>query len=335
RIPAIIWELSGTKIITMEVFEGVWLSEVFTGKAAIPDNFNAAGTATAIVQLFLRQIFIDGFFHADPHPGNIILLPNGQIGLIDFGIIGVMNSEFKRNMMELLSKISERDTEGAFHAVVKIVKPPKDVDLGKLQKEYEDNLNTWYNGLDIPTLDFHEKTATSLLLSNIVSLQKNKITLPNVVAQFYRCIILLESVALSLNPDKSIFSELEFFFDGYRQDIMRKTFSLSGLWKVVQSYQKMFFYLPGKLESLFNKFTQDELEVRPYVDNIFKAFLAFLNVLSFSLFVAVVVLLIMRLFRPSTMEEIRGWNTFLVIFFVFLGGVVTRFLRRYISIEFR
>lgn len=334
-VPQIIWELSTDTVLTMEIFEGVWLSDIFKGKAEIPEMFDARETSSEIVQVFLKQIFIDGFFQADPHPGNIILLPTGRIGLIDFGIVGIMDSSFKRNMLELLSKIGERDTEGAFNAILKIIKPPRDVDIGMLKKEYEDNLNKWYNGLDIPILDFHEKTAAKLLLSNIQSLQRNKITLPHVVVQFYRCVILLESVALSLNPSGSIFAEMNRFFEEYKKAQLAEKTSVAGIIETLRKYTRLFLFLPEKIEVLLEKITQTDLDFKPYVNNVFKAAVTFLNLVSYLAFAACIVLAVMKIFGIRAGGPVLETHAVEYIFYTLGIGLLARFFRRFISIEFR
>src|SRR5262249_2537728 len=157
----------------------------------------------------------------------------------------------------------------------------------------------WYNGLEIPTLDFHEKTVTKLLLANISSLQKNKITLPNVVVQFYRCIILLESVALSLNPNKSIFDEIEYFFKDYEFNIVVEKLSLAGRIQTIKHYIKLFIGLPEKLELLLNKATSADLNIQPYVNNFLKVVLFVLNTISYLSFAAFFFVLFMKITNPD------------------------------------
>jgi predicted unusual protein kinase regulating ubiquinone biosynthesis (AarF/ABC1/UbiB family) len=237
-------------------------------------------------------------------------------------------------MLELLQQISARDAEGAFNAVLKIIKPPRDIDIASLKKEYEDNLNVWYNGLDIPTLDFHEKTVTKLLMSNIASLQKNKITLPNVVVQFYRCIILLESVALSLDPQKTILSEIEYFFRDYEFNIIMEKISIRGRIKTIKNYVRFFLTLPEKLEALLTKTLTADLNVRPYINNFFKGVLMVLNTVSYLLLGIGAVVVFMKIFNPG-MQQIWNFNVGLVILYLFSAGLLLRLVKRHISIEFR
>ena len=82
-IPQVFWEYSAPRVLTIEYMVGQGLREALSrlSRRSPPHCVN-------LYKVFLKQIFEDGFFHADPHPGNLLFLPDGRIGLLDFGIVG-------------------------------------------------------------------------------------------------------------------------------------------------------------------------------------------------------------------------------------------------------
>lgn len=334
RIPRIYWTLSNKKILTMQVFHGTWASDIVAGRADLPPVFEAPETASAIIQFFLHQIFNDGFFHADPHPGNIVFLEDGTVGLIDFGIVGFMSSDFKRNMLGLLESVSHRDAEAAFSWAVKIVKPSKNADIMALQREYEENINAWFYQQESGVEGFGQKTAASLLISNISSFQKHRVVISNIVVQFYRCIILLESVALSISPATSLIAEMDVFFKKFEADKLREQCQPDAIRRKLISNINFFWTLPGRLNTALNQLTDPDNSFQSNVGTFIRFSLMLLNVLSFALLVLFFVLVIRKIFQPLE-QQLFGLDIMWVIFFSLSGALILRFCRRYISIEFR
>ena len=107
KAPKIYWDYSGTELLTMEFIDGVRIDNV----AAIREmGVDPASIAEIGFQAYLKQIFIDGFFHSDPHPGNLMVTGFGELVFIDFGMVGMLRPERRDTFIEvLLAKSAELD----------------------------------------------------------------------------------------------------------------------------------------------------------------------------------------------------------------------------------
>lgn len=125
--PAIYWEYTTRRVLTMEFMEGIKITE--------HEQITAAGLdrrqiAAQLLGIYVRQILIDGFYHADPHPGNLFVRPDGTIIMVDFGMVGSVSNEMRPLLVELVLALTRRD----YFAVVEELKR-----LGFLRLE-SDNL---------------------------------------------------------------------------------------------------------------------------------------------------------------------------------------------------
>ncbi len=108
RIPQIYWNLTGERVLTLERIKGIKINEL---EALDKAGLDRKKIAVNGVNLFLRQIFEYGFFHADPHPGNLLVLENEVIGLVDFGIVGRFDEETLHAMANMLISLTSHDLD--------------------------------------------------------------------------------------------------------------------------------------------------------------------------------------------------------------------------------
>jgi len=103
-IPKIYWEFSNATVLTQEFMAGVSVSQMLHTKNVAPpaSDYNLPLIAKQLSQGLLQQILRDGYFHGDPHPGNILFLPGGKIALIDFGIVGTLTDTMRSQLAELV-----------------------------------------------------------------------------------------------------------------------------------------------------------------------------------------------------------------------------------------
>lgn len=121
--PKVYWELTTSKVLIMEFIDGVKINEVDKLEGA---SINKKKLASILYLSYLKQLMEDGFFHADPHPGNLLVKKDGTLCYIDFGMVGNISNDMKENMVKLAMSIYLKDAGGiveAFH------------DLGFLRKK--------------------------------------------------------------------------------------------------------------------------------------------------------------------------------------------------------
>jgi ubiquinone biosynthesis protein len=127
-IPRAHHDLSTRRVLVMERLDGQALSK------AAPADCDRERLARALLDSLLRQIVVDGVFHADPHPGNILLLDDGRIGLIDFGAVGRLDAGLRAALQRLMLAIERRDPVAMTDALLEVTARPDDLDEQALER---------------------------------------------------------------------------------------------------------------------------------------------------------------------------------------------------------
>ncbi|GLY52723.1 AarF/UbiB family protein [Lentzea sp. NBRC 102530] len=116
--------LSTSRVLVMDRLDGVPL------RGAAED----VGLARTLLRFVLRQVMLDGVFHADPHPGNVLLLADGRLGLLDFGSVGRIDSALRSALQRLLLAIDRSDPAGLTDALLELTSRPEDIDEQRLER---------------------------------------------------------------------------------------------------------------------------------------------------------------------------------------------------------
>ena len=130
--PKVYTELSSKKVLTLGFIEGNKVTNVDKIKAA---GFDTRQLATDLIHFYCKQIFLDGHYHADPHPGNIIITPEGKIGMIDFGATATVSPNMRQGMTEFVEGLIKKDSKmlsGALEQMGFLAKKDDDETLEKV-----------------------------------------------------------------------------------------------------------------------------------------------------------------------------------------------------------
>lgn len=135
HIPTIYMPLSTSKILTMEFINGVKITNVEAITAA---GYNLHVIGENFTRGFIKQLMIDGFFHADPHPGNVLVdLTNGQVTFIDIGLAGELDLMERINLISLLMVMQQGDVRGLAQVAMSLSKPIREVDERAYYRDFE------------------------------------------------------------------------------------------------------------------------------------------------------------------------------------------------------
>jgi ubiquinone biosynthesis protein len=199
-VPRIYAELSSKRVLTLEYLPGTSFSSLLGGHAAPPEG---EAIAEKLAVCVLRQIFEDGVFHADLHPGNLILMPDGRVGLIDFGNIGRCTPAMMDDLLLLIYYLVKRDYTLTARMILKIGQPKTDVDPQALSYDLMDVLDPYY-GLSVRQIEFG-----GLLNSLFAISMRYQIALPPQYVILGRALMTLEGVVRSLAPGIEIVPLIE------------------------------------------------------------------------------------------------------------------------------
>lgn len=195
RFPRICWPLTTTAVLTMEYLEGVKVSAV--GSSDAP-GLDAPIVARRGANAVLRQILVDGLFHADPHPGNILVMPDNVVAFVDFGIIGRVNREMRDTLAETILAIGRRDADRLAEVVVKVATPLKAVDMTALSTDLAEMLDL-YAGLALGELSLR-----AVFGSITDAMSRHRLRLPADVLLLIKSVSTIEAVGRQLDPSFQI-----------------------------------------------------------------------------------------------------------------------------------
>lgn len=198
RFPQPIPGLSTCRVLTMEYLAGTSLSKLTESMELDRNEFAARGA-----RIFLDMIFRDGFFHADPHPGNILILPGSVVGLLDAGMVGRVDDRLRGQIEMGMAAVMTGDAAALTDLVVQVGEAPIDLDLAGLQTEIADQL-AFYWGM--PLDQFQLGTALDELTEAV---RRYRILLPPPMAMLLKVIVMLEGSARLLNPRFNLVEVLE------------------------------------------------------------------------------------------------------------------------------
>lgn len=129
-VPRPVDELTTSRVLTMELVTGKKVTDITDDDRK---TFDGVKLANELQKAYMKQVCIDGFFHADPHPGNVLLCPDGRIGLLDLGMVGRLSPEMRERLLRLLIALGEGRPEAAADLAVKIGHPGPRFDEAKFR----------------------------------------------------------------------------------------------------------------------------------------------------------------------------------------------------------
>lgn len=194
-VPKVYWPLTTKRVMTLEWIDGI----PFSNKAAILNsNFDKKIIAENLVVSYFNQVYVHGIFHADMHPGNLFLMKNGDIGVVDFGIVGTIDKKTRIAIAEILIAFLSHDYEKVARLHISAGLISEDVNFAELV------LSCRIVGQSIIDKKVNQVSLATLLANLLQMTQKfNMKTKPDLLL-LQKTMMLLEGVGVWLNPDLNI-----------------------------------------------------------------------------------------------------------------------------------
>jgi ubiquinone biosynthesis protein len=192
-IPRVHADLSSSTIITLDYVEGVKVSDVHEA-----DGYDLEQVARNIIEAAFRQLFEDGLFHGDPHPGNILVLPGNRIALIDFGLVGRLSRTQQEALVTLIVAVALRDPESVARILNRIGVPDSHTPIAEFREDIRGILER-YLGLKL------DEIRTATLLRDLLDLAvRHRIRIPKEYAVLAKASITIEGIIRRLYPKLDI-----------------------------------------------------------------------------------------------------------------------------------
>ncbi|MEL6160204.1 MAG: AarF/UbiB family protein [Cyanobacteria bacterium J06623_5] len=158
---------------------------------------------TLLFRAFLSQYFVTGFFHADPHPGNLFYLSEGRIAILDCGMMGRLDPQTRATLTELVLAIVSSDAQRCAQLTLQLTEPLKPVDLVRLESDYNRLLGRYY-GLDLDR--FNTAEAFGAVIETGI---RNHLRWPANIGLFTKSLANLEGAARQFDPSVNLMNEIK------------------------------------------------------------------------------------------------------------------------------
>lgn len=252
-IPKVFWEYSSQRVITLEYIEGIKVSDFIGLKQA---GYNTEHIAKNLVDALFKQIYDHGFFHADPHPGNIAISSGEKIVFYDFGQVGVIDDVLKEKGMYLVISMMRYDTYGVTRSLLDIGIGSQHVNQEEFRRDVS-RLQQKYYGLPLAEIRVAEA------LGELVDLSvRYQMRLPAELSLVVKMLMTTESLVSQLDPQLSIVDIAE----PYGRRLLARRFSPSrvkhNLENVIIDYAGLFKELPRELNNILTSIEEGELKIR-------------------------------------------------------------------------
>jgi ubiquinone biosynthesis protein len=189
--PEPVAELSSSRVLSMEFLDGVSLLDTAELARRGVDLTDLARRGASI---YLKMIFRDGFYHADPHPGNIMLLTDGRIGMIDCGMVGRLDESLRDHVEQLLLAIIRQDSARMTRIIMRLCSVPRGSDPSGLESDVTEFLS--YYG----TQSLAQLKLGAALTEVTDMVRRHELVLPGRVSLLIKVLVMLEGTNRALNP---------------------------------------------------------------------------------------------------------------------------------------
>lgn len=251
-IPKVYWQYSTSRVLTLEWVDGVQLADI---DAAAMDMGERQALATTIAECWLKQIYLDGFFHGDPHPANIMVLEGGAIGLVDFGIAGRLSDNDRQNIINLFLDIMNERIENIPRRLTALgVGFPREKEA-EFVTEARD-LFTRYFGANLDELD-----PVAVFRDIFGAIYRLKLKLPVQYLLLERAAGTLEGIGRELYPGFNVFE----FARPYTREFLRRRYSPENMaargGRELQGYVNLLREYPQQLHDALELIRQGEVKI--------------------------------------------------------------------------
>jgi len=195
KIPRVYWQYTTKNVLVMEYMHGTKLSDLKL------DKVDRRKIAELLIEAAMKQIYEHGVFHADLHPGNILIINNDKISLLDFGIVGVLSQEMRKHGLNLFISLVNHDSEEVIKTLLKIGIAGKQTNMSRFKNDIENILNEWYDQ------NLQTDYITRVMYSLIYTCVNHKIKVPVDIILYAKSFLTAEGTCRSLVHDFNFISE--------------------------------------------------------------------------------------------------------------------------------
>lgn len=212
HVPRIYWEYTSRRVLVMERLYGIKLDNLTALDQARHDR---PQLARRCAQVIVKQILEDGFFHADPHPGNFLVAPGNVLGVLDFGTVGYMDPSDRVDLIRLYVSVIQMDVPGVVEAFLRMGVAGTRIDRHALERDIRRFLKQ-YHGLPLKEID------TGHVLETIMTIAfKHRLRLSSDLWLLIKTLTMMEGIGRKLDPDFDLVAVSQPYVQGFQRRLIQ------------------------------------------------------------------------------------------------------------------
>ncbi|MCG7345881.1 AarF/UbiB family protein [Sporosarcina sp. ACRSL] len=252
HIPKVHWDFSTDKVLTMEMVYGVKVNNLEKLDAG---GYDRKLIARRIVDSMFHQILDEGFFHGDPHPGNIYILPDNVVSYLDFGMVGMLDKEMKYHFASLLIHLQEGNTEDMIDTFAEMGILSEETDMRTFTRDITDLQRRYYD------VALNEVSLGTIFIELFQVAYRHHIIIPSEISILGKAILTLEGLIAKLDPELSIMKAVEPFGRRLVKERYHPKNLFDNSWKDFVENIEILTNLPKDLKSIMTTIRKGKLQL--------------------------------------------------------------------------
>ncbi|VAX33918.1 Uncharacterized ABC1 family protein Rv0647c, partial [hydrothermal vent metagenome] len=287
-IPSIFPDLVSKRLLVMERIEGVRIDDI---EGITRLGLDRTEIARIGVEAYFKMFLEDGFFHADPHPGNLFVMPDGRLGLVDFGIIGWLSPDMMESIASALVALVKKDFDSLIDEYIALGLVTEDVDIEAFKREFKADIIDFL--IPLYDLTISEINIAHYLDTLMHVAIKHRMKIPSDLLLLNKCMLILDSIGRELDPNFNFISIAE----PYASRLIKSRYNPK---KIYKQMEKQFKDLtdfatttPKQVRILMRKALKDDLHIKMTplgLDRLIRDIDRSTNRLAFSIVIAAIIL---------------------------------------------
>ena len=313
-VPIPVEDFTTARVLTMEYIHGKKITEL---SPLTRLDFKGADLAEELFHAYLKQILVDGFFHADPHPGNVFLTNDHRIALLDLGMVGRITSQLQENLLQLLLAVSDGRGDDAATTAIKISELKADFSEIPFRRRVA-GLVSEHQG---SKMDQIQVGRVVLEITQISA--DNGLRVPPELTLLSKTLLNLDLVGQTLDPQFDPTASIRRNTEKILRQRVWKALSSSNLLGVLLEMKDLMLRLPGRLNQILDTVAHNKLKVKLETideDVFIEGLQKIANRIALGLVLAALIVSAALLMRVETSFRIFGYPGFAILCFLGVGG---------------
>ncbi|MEA1944096.1 MAG: AarF/ABC1/UbiB kinase family protein [Euryarchaeota archaeon] len=252
-VPKVFSEATTARVLTMEYIDGIKVSSI---ERLDRGGFDRKVIAARGADLILKQVFVHGFFHADPHPGNIMILPGNVICYLDFGMMGRIDRQTREDIADLIVAVVHQNEAKATDTLLRLVRSDAQIDRRRLELDVAD-LTMQYLGKPLKEIN-----AGQVLHQLMDLITQNRLQIPPDLFMMTKAVTESEGIGTMLDPDFDFAASATPFIKRIRMDRMRPRRVAGDMIESGSELIHLLHEIPGGLHDILQQAKSGQTTIR-------------------------------------------------------------------------